>query len=60
MTSKLEKAKNLPHDEFNHMIKEEDEHIYHLKTNKSVELPRWLPTPEKEIVVTQNLDTEQK
>ncbi|CAD8156600.1 unnamed protein product [Paramecium pentaurelia] len=60
LTSKLEKAKNLPHKEFNHMIKEEDQHTYHLKTNKSVELPRWLPTPEKEIVVTQNLDSEPK
>lgn len=49
---KLEKAKNLPHDEFNHMILEEEEHSNHHKTNKSVEIPRWLPTPEKDIIVT--------
>lgn len=48
----------MPHDEFNHLIKEEEEHSHHHKTNKSVEIPRWLPTPEKDIVVSQKLDTE--
>ncbi|CAD8153953.1 unnamed protein product [Paramecium octaurelia] len=59
LTQRLEKAKNLPLDEFNHMIKEEEEQNRHLKTNKSAEVPRWLPTPDKEMVETQNLETEQ-
>ncbi|CAD8159977.1 unnamed protein product [Paramecium octaurelia] len=58
LAARLEKAKNLAHDEFNHMIKEEEDHSHHLKTNKSAEAPRWLPTPEKDLVVSQNLDSE--
>ncbi|CAD8069469.1 unnamed protein product [Paramecium sonneborni] len=57
---KLEKAKNLPHDEFNQMIKEEEENSNNLRTNKSAEIPRWLPTPEKDAAIIQNLETEPK
>lgn len=51
MAVKLEKAKNLPHDEFHLMIQEEEEHSIAIKTNKSVDVPRWLPTPEKDMTV---------
>ena len=40
------------------MIKEEEENSNNLKTNKSAEIPRWLPTPEKDGSIIQNLDTE--